>query len=111
MLAYAYGGSNPSLPIVGAEDSKVNRYLCKVETTGSIPVGSIMANYTPGSGYREGYADRMEGRPNKYRKYPDLDHSPVSEEYNLGYQEANETILRDARNSRIDESKKNFLQD
>lgn len=81
--------------------------------TGSIPVGSIMANYTPGSGYREGYADRMAGRPNKWKKYPDLDHSPVAEEYNLGYQEANEAILRDARSSRLSEGngKGNFLQD
>lgn len=78
---------------------------------GSIPVGSIMTNYTPGSGYREGYADRMAGRPNKYRKYPDLDQSPVSEEYNLGYQEAHESVIRDARNSKLEEGNGNFLQD
>lgn len=68
-------------------------------------------HYTPGSAYREGYSDRMSGKANKYRKYPDLDQTPVSEEYNAGYQDAHEAVLRDARSSRIQENKQDFLQD
>lgn len=66
--------------------------------------------YTPGSAYREGYSDRMSGKPNKWTKYPDLDHTPVSEEYHAGYQDASQSILRDAR-SRIQEDKQDFIRD
>lgn len=52
----------------------------------------------------------MSGKPNKWTKYPDLDHTPVSEEYHAGYQDASQAILRDAR-SRIQEDKQDFIRD
>lgn len=53
----------------------------------------------------------MSGKANKYFKYPDLDNTPVSEEYKAGYQDAHEAVLRDARSNRIHEDKQDFLQD
>ena len=87
----------------------VECHLCKVEVERSSRFRSIMNNYTPGSAYREGYADRMSGKPNKFKKYPDLDHSPVAEEYQAGYNDAHDAILRDARGGRI--QREGFIQD
>jgi len=60
-------------------------------------------SYTPGQGYRDGWKDRMEGQPNKVYKnpmnYTSLDDGPYGDEYNAGYREANEKVMREARKS------------
>jgi len=56
--------------------------------------------YTPGQGYRDGYNDRMTGKPNKVYKDPTQYYdSPYGEEYSAGYREANEKVMREARKS------------
>ncbi len=58
-----------------------------------------MNNYTAGQGYKEGYQDRMIGKPNRY--VIRMEDTPYWEEYNVGYSEASRKILEDAR-SKID---------
>lgn len=59
--------------------------------------------YTPGQGYRDGYNDRMMGKPNKVynnpMNYTSTEHGPYGDEYNTGYREANDKVMREARKS------------
>jgi hypothetical protein len=58
-----------------------------------------MTNYTPGQGYRDGYMDRQQGKPNLSLLEVGLleNNNPYWDEYKLGYSEASRKIIEDAR--------------
>ena len=58
--------------------------------------------YVPGQGYKDGYGDRMEGRPNRYpfgMTSATSDSRVYWDEYLSGYNEANAKVIHDARRS------------
>lgn len=58
--------------------------------------------YRQGQGYRDGYSDRSSGRPNKYphgMTSATSDMRVYWDEYLVGYAEAHERIMEDARRS------------
>lgn len=69
-----------------------------------------MNNYSPGKGYRDGYADRQQGKPNLSILEVGVleNNNPYWDEYKLGYGDATTKIIEDAR-SGLNEKK--FLVD
>jgi len=64
-------------------------------------IKDINMNYTPGKGYRDGFSDRQQGKPNlSLIEFGVLENrNPYWDEYKLGYSEADRKIIEDARSS------------
>jgi hypothetical protein len=60
-----------------------------------------MKDYIPGKGYRDGYQDRQQGKPNLSIIETSIleNQSQYWEEYKLGYSEASKRIIEDARST------------
>lgn len=58
-------------------------------------------NYAPGKGYRDGYSDRQQGKPNLSLIETTLleNNNPYWNEYKLGYADADRKIIDEARSS------------
>jgi len=73
-----------------------------------------MTNYTPGSGYDKGYSARMHGGELPIQASNGMA-DPYWQEYATGWRDADEKIIREARNrhNNLNEASTNktFLQD
>ena len=68
--------------------------------------------YSPGKGYRDGWDDRHNGKPNASPMgwgSATTDKAVYWEEYRIGYADASRKILEDAKRS-IDEMRKDISQ-